>query len=213
MTLLPRWTSAIACVFLTTAALDAGGWAVITVVRTPDTVVAGAPFDDTVRLNAGSVYGYDVPLPVMELGSQIPEPSQPLDRMGTFPILGPTVNPPDAAFWHVPSQKLFAVKPGSVLVSWKLAGADGTNNWEAAVVWPTNTARFQTHIAGPTPVDLSDAGKDSAAGKPTYPSVFGLEESRRLAAGCVDHALSILSDAGLGGHLPVIARWVAGRTN
>ena len=57
------------------------------------------------------------------------------------------------------------------------------------------------------------AGKDSAAGKPTYPSVFGLEESRRLAAGCVDHALSILSDAGLAGHLPVIARWVAGRTN
>ena len=57
------------------------------------------------------------------------------------------------------------------------------------------------------------AGKDSAAGKPTYPSVFGLEESRRLATGCVDNALSILSDAGLAGHLPVIARWVAGRTN
>ena len=30
-------------VFLVTAALDAGGWAVITVVRTPDTVVAGEP--------------------------------------------------------------------------------------------------------------------------------------------------------------------------
>ncbi|MET1082342.1 MAG: hypothetical protein ABWY12_04710 [Burkholderiales bacterium] len=43
MTLLARWTSAIACVCLTTAALDAGGWAVITVVRTPDTVVAGEP--------------------------------------------------------------------------------------------------------------------------------------------------------------------------
>ena len=47
MTLLPRWTSAIACVFLTTAALDAGGWAVITVVRTPDTVVAGEPITVT----------------------------------------------------------------------------------------------------------------------------------------------------------------------
>ena len=38
-----RWISAIACVFLATAALDAGGWAVITVVRTPDTVVMGTP--------------------------------------------------------------------------------------------------------------------------------------------------------------------------
>jgi hypothetical protein len=121
----------------------------------------GAPFDDTGRLNSGSVYGYDVPLPVLELGSQIPEPSQPLDRMGNFPMFGPIVNPPDAAFWHVPSQKLFAVKPGSVLVSWKLAGADATNNWEAAIVWPTNATRFQTHIAGPTPVDLSDGGKYS----------------------------------------------------
>ena len=121
----------------------------------------GAPNDDFGRPDGGSVYGYDVPLPVLEIGSQIPEPSQPLDRMGTFPMLGPTVNPPDAAFWHVPSQKLFAVKPGSVLVSWKLAGTAGTNNWEAAVLWPTNTARFQTHIAGPTPVDLSDGGKYS----------------------------------------------------
>ena len=57
------------------------------------------------------------------------------------------------------------------------------------------------------------AGKDSAAGKPTYPSLFGLDESRRLAAECVDQALSVLADAGLTGQLPEIARWVAGRTN
>jgi len=57
------------------------------------------------------------------------------------------------------------------------------------------------------------AGKDSAAGKSTYPSLYGLEESRRLAAGCIERALSILADAGLAGQLPAIARWVAGRTN
>ena len=57
------------------------------------------------------------------------------------------------------------------------------------------------------------AGKDSAAGKPTYPSVYGLDESRRLATACVERALAILSEAGLGGQLPAIARWVAGRTN
>jgi geranylgeranyl pyrophosphate synthase len=57
------------------------------------------------------------------------------------------------------------------------------------------------------------AGKDSAAGKPTYPSVFGLDESRRLAAGCVERALAAMSAAGLSGQLPAIARWVSGRSN
>jgi geranylgeranyl pyrophosphate synthase len=57
------------------------------------------------------------------------------------------------------------------------------------------------------------AGKDAAAGKPTYPSLYGLEESRRLAAECVRLALAALDDAGLGGQLPAIAHWVVGRTN
>jgi hypothetical protein len=38
-----RWISVVVCVCLATAALDAGGWAVITVVRTLDTVVVGEP--------------------------------------------------------------------------------------------------------------------------------------------------------------------------
>lgn len=56
-------------------------------------------------------------------------------------------------------------------------------------------------------------GKDAAAGKLTYPALYGLEESRRLAAACVDRALAALAQAGLGGRLPDIARWVTGRTN
>jgi geranylgeranyl diphosphate synthase type II len=57
------------------------------------------------------------------------------------------------------------------------------------------------------------AGKDAAAGKPTYPSVYGLDASRQLAADCVERATSILRDAGLAGQLPAIARWVVGRTH
>jgi geranylgeranyl diphosphate synthase type II len=57
------------------------------------------------------------------------------------------------------------------------------------------------------------AGKDAAAGKPTYPSIYGLAESRRLAASCVDRALDTLERAGLGGQLPAIARWIVSRTN
>jgi geranylgeranyl diphosphate synthase, type II len=56
-------------------------------------------------------------------------------------------------------------------------------------------------------------GKDAAAGKPTYPALYGLEPSRRMAAECVDHALAALDEARLGGQLPAIARWVTSRTN
>jgi farnesyl diphosphate synthase len=57
------------------------------------------------------------------------------------------------------------------------------------------------------------AGKDAAAGKPTYPAVFGLEESRRLASACVERALSAIESVALTGHLAGIARWVVGRTH
>jgi len=57
------------------------------------------------------------------------------------------------------------------------------------------------------------AGKDAAAGKPTYPSLYGLAESRRLAASCVEDALATLSRAGLGGQLAAIARWVTARSH
>ncbi len=56
------------------------------------------------------------------------------------------------------------------------------------------------------------AGKDAAAGKPTYPSLHGLEKSRQLAAECLDRALAALDAAAIGGQLPAIARWVVHRT-
>ena len=58
------------------------------------------------------------------------------------------------------------------------------------------------------------AGKDAAAGKPTYPALFGLEQSRRLAAEGVVRAQAALSAGGLtDNRLMEIARWVVGRTN
>jgi geranylgeranyl diphosphate synthase type II len=56
------------------------------------------------------------------------------------------------------------------------------------------------------------AGKDAAAGKVTYPSMFGLDESRRLAAECAARAVASLESARLHGQLPAIARWVVGRS-
>jgi geranylgeranyl pyrophosphate synthase len=57
------------------------------------------------------------------------------------------------------------------------------------------------------------AGKDAEAGKPTYPAIYGLAESRRLAGECIDRALESLAKAGLRGQLPGIARWVVSRTH
>ena len=57
------------------------------------------------------------------------------------------------------------------------------------------------------------AGKDAAAGKPTYPSVHGLDRSRALAADAVAAARDALSSAGLGGRLGDIAEWVLTRTS
>ena len=55
------------------------------------------------------------------------------------------------------------------------------------------------------------AGKDAAAGKPTYPALYGLEGSRQLASDCVDRALEALEAASLAGQLPALAHWVVGR--
>ena len=56
------------------------------------------------------------------------------------------------------------------------------------------------------------AGKDAASAKPTYPSLFGLDRSRTLAAECLERAHAALEHAGLG-HSPLggIADWVVAR--
>lgn len=56
------------------------------------------------------------------------------------------------------------------------------------------------------------AGKDAKAGKPTYPSLFGLDASRRLAAERHEKALAALRSAGLHhGRLADIASWAIQR--
>ena len=55
------------------------------------------------------------------------------------------------------------------------------------------------------------AGKDAAAGKPTYPSLYGLDRSRQLASECIEAALGALHHVGLSGQLPALAHWVTGR--
>lgn len=51
------------------------------------------------------------------------------------------------------------------------------------------------------------AGKDAAAGKPTYAALFGVERSRELARDCVTRAQQRLQSAGIHGRLAEIAAW------
>jgi geranylgeranyl pyrophosphate synthase len=51
------------------------------------------------------------------------------------------------------------------------------------------------------------AGKDAAAGKPTFPALYGLDQSRRMAADCIARATACLDAAGLHGRLQEIAAW------
>jgi geranylgeranyl diphosphate synthase type II len=58
------------------------------------------------------------------------------------------------------------------------------------------------------------AGKDAAGAKPTYPSLYGLDRSRTLAAECRARADAVLAEAGLAGSwLPAIGDWVVTRRN
>ena len=57
-------------------------------------------------------------------------------------------------------------------------------------------------------------GKDAAAGKPTYPALYGLEASKRMAGDCLERAAAVLRNAGISDpHLLAIGSWVVNRKN
>lgn len=56
-------------------------------------------------------------------------------------------------------------------------------------------------------------GKDAADGKPTYPALFGVDASRRMAREAIEAAHARLDEAGIHGPLSAIADWVLARTH
>jgi geranylgeranyl pyrophosphate synthase len=58
------------------------------------------------------------------------------------------------------------------------------------------------------------AGKDAAAGKPTYPALYGLEASRKMANECLARAASTLQRVDVAdSRLLQIGRWIVERSN
>jgi geranylgeranyl diphosphate synthase type II len=57
------------------------------------------------------------------------------------------------------------------------------------------------------------AGKDAASGKPTYPQLYGLDASRRMARECLERAERVLAGASLAdARLLAIGRWIVERS-
>lgn len=106
----------------------------------------GSPASITVSATIESI-----PAQEFVLGQMIPPPSS----ADTNSPAGPEINPPDAAFWHPPSKRLFATAPASYTITWKnSAGAPiavGAQN-----SWPTNAILYQVHVANTPPVILTN---------------------------------------------------------
>jgi geranylgeranyl pyrophosphate synthase len=144
---------------------------------------------------------------------------QALDLQAAGRILGPTT-PVDADLLLL----MHAGKTGSLIRAAAAAGAIMAGADEPVIAAIDNYARelglaFQIvddilDVEGDTSQLGKTAGKDAADAKPTYPSLFGLDESRTLAAGCVNRALVGLRDTGLtDGWLESMALWVLHRKN
>ncbi len=131
--------------------------------------------------------------------------------------------PGAAPFDEASLRDMHARKTGALIRASAVAGAvlGGATETQAAAV-----ADYATHVGLAFQIvdDILDvegasahlgktAGKDAAAGKPTYPALHGLARSRQLAEACVEHALAALQPEGLAGQLPAIARWVVSRTS
>ena len=142
----------------------------------------------------------------MDLASVTPDPagrlSPPLDEQGV--------------------RTMHSKKTGALLrVSGAAGAVMGGGTWEQ--VDAINEACGEFGLAFQIVDDILDvegvsadlgktAGKDAASGKPTYPSMYGVEASRRMARECLERAGHRLAAAGVADqHLLSIGRWIVER--
>ena len=146
---------------------------------------------------------------------------QAIDLLAVTPVSGQPPAPPlDAAGL----QDMHARKTGAIIRAAAVAGAimAGATDDETTAI--DRYAReiglaFQIvddilDVEGATAALGKTVGKDAAAGKPTYPSLYGLVRARELADACLARAHDALAAAGLSASaLGAIADWVVRRTS
>ena len=143
-----------------------------------------------------------------------------LQSTGTADIPGRPPLPLDA----VSLERMHARKTGALIRAAAVAGAIMAGG-SAAHIEAIDRFASETGLVFQIVDDILDvegasaelgktAGKDAAAGKPTYPALFGLEESRRRAAEGTARASAALREGGLTDNwLHAIAAWVAERSS
>jgi len=133
---------------------------------------------------------------------------------------GRLLPPPDAAGLRA----MHARKTGALIRAAAVSGAimGGAGDGQIAAI---DRAAAELGLAFQIVDDILDvegvaatlgktAGKDAAAGKPTYPSLYGLDGSRRMAVECLERAEAALRDSGVEhDRLLAIGRWIVQRSN
>jgi len=114
-------------------------------------------------------------------------------------------------------RKTGALIRASVVSGAVMAGASddliaSLNDWAAEVGLAFQIVDDILDVKGSEGELGKTAGKDAAQGKPSYPSIFGLDASCAMSAACARRASALLRDAGLTeGWLGAIAEWVVTR--
>jgi len=139
---------------------------------------------------------------------------------GTTDPGGPRTPPLDADGLRVMHSK----KTGALIRASAVAGAIMGGAGDATVA-QIDAAAAELGLAFQIVDDILDVegssallgkttGKDAAAGKPTYPALYGLDTARRMAAECLQRAESALCAVGLAqSRLMEIGRWIVHRSN
>ena len=145
---------------------------------------------------------------------------QAVDLASVTPAPGSRVVPLDAAGVRV----MHARKTGAMIRASGCAGAvmGGGDNRQIAAI-DAATAEFGLafqivddilDVEGESTALGKTSGKDAAAGKPTYPALYGIETSRRMAAECLARAEATLHAAALAdSRLLDIGKWIVERSN
>ncbi|MCX6917328.1 MAG: hypothetical protein NT167_30540, partial [Verrucomicrobia bacterium] len=117
---------------------------------------------------------------------------------------GPEFVPPGAGYWHVATKKAYATAPGKLSVLWGSSCPRVTQRVSAE--WPTDPARYQTHVAGSQTNSLANWGAATTA------SVLYSEPSAGVDGALVQSS-RIFSASGPGRSLLLLSPGVPAQTN
>jgi geranylgeranyl diphosphate synthase, type II len=140
-----------------------------------------------------------------------------LEAVARVPGRGPAPPLDERALETMHARKTGAILRAAAVAGATMAGADDAelsaiDRYASEVGLAFQIVDDILDVEGASEALGKTAGKDAAAGKPTYPSLFGLERSRQLANVCLTRAHAALRSAALGAsRLAEIADWVVQR--